>query len=364
MAENYLELKEQRLYYSSKIQCEPKNPSDVLSITINYPTENMQTDSSDFEGIAVAAWSVEPSLTIRLKYEQFNKDEDGNNWDRKSLQLPSYKDAKGSDRVRSAWLHYMRFLYRVMTFQNQYGKDKFVVDDSNNDEIELFRELYTKALESKNLYITRPTEEGKAKTKDEIVSQKTVLENHLEKWFVKNSECLTGELEKEFIEKVGACIKVYDQLPCSMFYKCPNDKPSAASRIFTAGYFDLWGVKDNELCLFELKKEDNAHLGIISELYFYANLMKDMKETKDVYKRVKNNHTFKYRGFDVFWNNEKNGKVNAYFLVPELYPFFESNKKAILEVLNKGNTGIKFDVIMFDQKFIVGDYDDFIEGIK
>jgi hypothetical protein len=62
--------------------------------------------------------------------------------------------------------------------------------------------------------------------------------------------------------------KLYNQLPRGLFERSVcND-----NRVFPTGFFDLWGVdQNNDLWLFELKGKDNQAAGILSELFFYAN---------------------------------------------------------------------------------------------
>ncbi len=237
----------------------------------------------------------------------------------------------------------MRFLYRVMRFRERYPQG-FKLDSQNIDEIDKFERLYTKALNNGELWITKPTTKGNLKNNGE--SDNDVVENHLEKWFVIKS--VKKQMPEELVEVFGNN-RLYDQLPCCMFL----GEPKASARIFNAGYFDLWGInEDKELCIFELKKEGNNKLGIISELFFYAMLMRDMKQAaKDKYKRIRANH----RGFKDFVTNDNGKVIHAYFLVPELHSSLKEVKDSFLNVLNENNDGVKFDLILFSQKNIKDD---------
>ena len=351
MSNNYnkLYINKTELPYSSKIKCEEK-PNNAIRIYINDTTANMQVDSADFESIIVSIWAVDRNKKIELGYKEYIGDNDNENKDIKweSLKkLPCYKDNKGNQRVEPARLHYMRFLYRVMKFRQIYGNEDFMIDVNNLDEINRFESMYNEMLKAGNFWITKPTIEGGLKGFDKesrkIKEDMEVTENHLEKWFVLKSK--EKKLPKS-IKTVFGDEELYDQLPCSMFY----GEPSCAARIFNAGCFDLWGINSNrELSVFELKKADNDKLGIISELFFYSNLMKDMKIA------AKNKYTIRksYRGFKKFVECENDKKVNAYFLAPKLHSFFDKNRKGILDVLNEANDGITYSVIDFSYSDIV-----------
>ena len=322
-----LEIHGIELPYSKKIDI--VEAKDEYEIYIKNTTENMQEDTADFESIIISIWSVDRSKTIKLTFEKYVEEHD-----------------------ESARLHYMRFLYRVMRFRERYKDKGFILDDDDNvAEIDRFEKLYKDALENGKLWITKPQTQsglkGYDKDSDTIIS-KEVTENHLEKWFVFQSQKkqLPEQMRKAFGNN-----RLYDQLPCGMFI----NEVSSSTRLFNAGYFDLWGVNDrNELCVFELKKENNKKLGIISELFFYAMVMKDMKKaSKGKYSRIRVNH----RGFKSFVENEKDEVINAFFLVPELHSFLENpeRKKEFIKVLNEPNDGIKFGLITFDPKTIIND---------
>jgi hypothetical protein len=67
--------------------------------------------------------------------------------------------------------------------------------------------------------------------------------------------------------------KVMRQWPVGLFRECVADQ----KQIFTGGKsaIDLIGIRDETLVLFELKKEDNRKAGAVSELLFYASVMRD-----------------------------------------------------------------------------------------
>ena len=351
---NIISIQGKELPYSSKIDCKEDEKGNY-SIFIKETSANMQEDASDFESIIVWIWSVDRNRIVSLGYKSYMGENDknplnrGKQWNGLELKQPSFSGKDNIEYAEPARLHHMRFVYRVMRFRERYQGKGFILDKSNKEEIDRFEKLYKSALKNGELYITNPTEEGGIKgydkKRDFLKAGIEITENHLEKWFELMSR--TNRLPKQ-MEKVFGNNCLYDQLPCSMFI----GEKSSSTRIFNSGYFDLWGINDKkELCVFELKKEGNEKLGIISELFFYAMLMKDMKlAAKGKYLSIRANH----RGFKSFINCETKDVINAYFLVPRLHPSLEEEavKKAFVDVLNEGD-GVKFGVIFFDQKEIV-----------
>lgn len=347
-------IKGKNLPFSSELEC-TKDEKGNFTLFVKDTSSNMQVDATDFESITIWMWSVDRSITVTLKFNSYdgNKDKNEENhnilWSKKELRQLTYMNDKGCEYAEPARLHHMRFLYRVMRFCERYPKG-FTVDSSNHDEIEKFKKLYTESLKNGELWITKPTTKGGMKGCDNGQENKSsdekVAENHLEKYFVVKSA--KGQLPEEIVEVFGNN-RLYDQLPCCMFI----GEPESTTRIFNAGYFDLWGINDNkELCIFELKKDGNNKLGIISELFFYAMLMRDMKRAAEgKYTRIRANH----RGFKDFVSNTNSDIVNAYFLVPELHSSLQGLKDAFIKVLNENNEGVKFGLIQFSQEEVEND---------
>lgn len=326
------------LYYSSKIECEWCG-ENRLRINVLHPQDNMQTDAAAFEGIATLAWCENPDIHITLSFPRIIK------WDG---QFPFaephvYKDNGGHFRVRSGCLHYMRFLYRVMRFQKCF-EHRFEVANDNKKEITRFSECYKKNLENGKFYITKPDTD-----KSGLKDVKILEENHLEKWFVMNSH-KPAESNKVFpvlSSAIKTPIALYDQMPCSIFI----GKKSEKTKIFSSGYFDLWGVNPKgELCIFELKKAGNTPLGIISELFFYSMIAQDMRlSTHDDRKSS-------VRGFDEFMKTKDVPLIKAYFLAPALHSSIENNLSEVLKQLNsaKNISNVEFGYIKFKQEEITG----------
>jgi len=198
--------------------------------------QNMQTDNAAFEGWAVClkAW-----LTDRINYVKLK-------WDK-----PSFNKENGI-------LHYHRFLYRVLRFSEQYSW--FSIDEENREEIAQFEKEFV------NLRNNSYTKEPDLKLGHNGEISETVVEFMF-------ATVLKSSIMSQFdLADVGRQFPVGVQ---------KNDKP-----FFTGGMsaIDLWGTKGNKLTIIELKyngsDSNNIKVGIISELFFYSNIMSDIVKGK------------------------------------------------------------------------------------
>lgn len=155
-------------------------------------------------------------------------------------------------------------MYRALRFSQQY-KDWFVLSIGLQPYIKKF-EIY---LGKPGLVFTNniPCYEKPSKI---ISNGDKIHENDVEDVFAdldwqKNQGAT-------FCKKYGG--KLYRQLPVCLF---EGDKPINAKAIFTGkkSAIDLWSCNNRELNVFELKY-NNKMMGIITELFFYTNYMRDM----------------------------------------------------------------------------------------
>ena len=141
-------------------------------------------------------------------------------------------------------------------------------------------------------------------------------------------------------------------MPNGLFNIFSNEKASENNRIFTTGFYDIWGLdKKGKLCIFELKKDKgNSHLGIISELLFYAIYAKKVLCDKNFIHEKKKN--LNYRGYELLYDNVINNKItgiNAIFLLgQDIYSGIKEREKDILKLLDTNNFGIRFGIINYD----------------
>ncbi|WP_022769211.1 hypothetical protein [Butyrivibrio sp. NC2007] len=307
-----------------------------------YPcaTFNMQTDYANFESIAFAVWSVCESCEIELNFQRSTE----------AFYLPSdFKlsnlyDEEIKRELASRIQHYMRFLYRAWNMQRLYKK--FIISEANKAEVEHFGRQYSEALKRKQLQYVAPMKDA------DIKKTKNITENHLEKRFVLdgiNRGTVFSSIEGA---KTEMDVSPYDQLPCGIFYGESENDCHESTRIFNEGAFDLWGIDrtNNEICIFELKREGNYKLGIISELFFYSCVMGDILEIG------KGNRKSNYRGFSFLWE-EKNNKdlIQAYFLTPDMHSFLKKDNRIakVIELMNQRlDRKVKYGYLQFDPRNI------------
>ncbi len=195
-------------------------------------TANMQTDPAAFEGWALVIRAHIPGInSVRLT------------WD-----VPSDRN----DR------HYQRFLYRVDRFSKAF--QEWFVCTQPDKEYSKIRDGQAKGYYKLNV-----------PTKDRTGIPPSVSPGS-ERWL---ERMLVGALRDKFMEKAG--IKVLgNQLPVGVF----DGEVATPMAVFTgkASAIDLWGINadGDELSLFELKKSGNAKVGALTELFFYAMVMKDV----------------------------------------------------------------------------------------
>lgn len=268
------------------------------TLEILKPEENMQTDCACFESVALIAKCYNKILHLRIIFEPLN-------WSGKFRNLLTEQ------------AHYMRFLYRLFRFTQEY--DWCYVEGKEKKEIERFEKALASITPINNVPGTKAEFNPNGK-KEHIVENMFCSKN--------GTEYLSKLLKKA----EHSPLKFIDhQLPNGLF----TDNVSEINRIFTTGYFDLWGINENnELCLFELKIDENTKMGIISELYFYTEYTSQFLLSKSI-----NPKRTKFRSYDKLLNHAKedNGskKVNAYFLVGgKMHPELEKNEKRLLELLN------------------------------
>lgn len=235
-------------------------------------SSNMQNDAAAFEGWGLCILSRLDSIK-RVVVD----------WDE-----PSDKNG-----------HYRRFLYRLYKIMQYFG-DIFTVEQSKRQCLDLFVKEY---YDSNNLVLNYPN--SKATKASNIKS--------------KNSEAY---IEARFKED-----KIFDnfmdvvdrQLPVGVF----KENISKETSMFTYGHsaIDLWGIKDDALYIFELKKSTNKKVGIISEALFYLWVMSDTINKKFKYEII--GSIPQYRNFNRLYSaieEERISKIKSVLLIEDLHP--------------------------------------------
>ena len=322
------------LRVSSYIEVNTKvNP---VNIKIKDPTKNMQQDYADFEAISIMYKCLDDDVNVEIEFDELGKIEGTKSWNGMIGNLNSDVNT------------YLRFLYRLMNFKNAFCWVS--VSKKNIKELGRFEKLYNRAIEENkvtNNYSCRESSYNEKKGEEHV----------LEKIFTQTKE------GKEYMNKKYRTLYkdttlkcVYDQLYNGLFNTENNTIPHESNRIFTSGAYDIWGIdSDNNFCIFELKKhKKNAHLGVISELFFYATFAKNILCNK---KTLNSLGTRKpYRGYEKlyeFVESNKLNKIKAIFFFGEnensMYYAIENMYKngRLMKVLNQNRFGIEFNLMTY-----------------
>lgn len=223
----------------SEIEIGGTREQATITMKLKGLNANMQTDPAAFE-----AWAL--ALLIHCGV--------------KSVKIGAEPGAKG--------LHYERFLYRIKRFSELFP-DHVIVKWSDTP---------SKALNSQiERFLNQPgprkePPEADSKERLEAASGLAPSESDLEKALE-----ISGAFRSRF-----DLDKVMRQWPVGLF----SGRVKGASRIFTGGKsgIDLIGIRGDTLVLFELKKADNCHAGAVSELFFYASIMRDAIGASAIFK--------------------------------------------------------------------------------
>ena len=272
------------------------------TIMKNPVCENMQEDNAAFEGWAIC-----------LKSWITNIDKVELSWD-----IPSQATLKRG----SGEQHYNRFCYRVMRFKEAYP-EWFGISNENKNEIENFARRFNDI--RNNAYSKEPEH--------------------------KPSHNGFGETDMEFAmaNDFGTIMKSYFNLGF-IDRQFPVGLKNADKQFFTGGLsaIDLWGTKYDVLSIIELKYipktgSKNIKVGIISELFLYSCVMRDIAKgiihepSTPVVKETEK----------LFYKNAKNyRKVCAYILANEYHPLVEN--KEVFSLLNS-NTFSDVTPVTFEQ---------------
>jgi hypothetical protein len=243
--------------------------------------ENMQEDSAAFEGWAICLKANMPENIDRVEIRWQEPDEN-----------------------KQADLHYGRFLYRAWKF-TQYFDWTTCSHNFSDYSVDTF-------------VLNFPQGEAsvpKNNTNPEYIAECKYVEKHKSEFSVLNH-----------------------QLPVGVFDKIVSK--STAVMVGGKGQIDIWGIKDNTLCVFELKV-NNKMVGIISELMFYVNIMYDVITGKIGYGDGADKCTA--RSFDKLYNAIKTIRnIHGFFLADELHPLITEDAIKLLNK-NKFSSDISFE---------------------
>ena len=199
---------------------------------------NMQNDEAAFESWAIALkYYLKDIKTITI------------DWDG-DITKDCEDDISNDD---DGILHFNRFVYRLAKFVQTYS---------------WARSAKTIPTIPTMLYCNVGTNEAASADKHSLGSE--------------------GWLECKYVEEHSMDYDVINhQFPVGLF----QEKVSRTTHYTTGGKsaIDIWAIKDDCLSIFELKKPENKHLGIISELMFYTNIVDDILSHRIMYEEESKN---------------------------------------------------------------------------
>jgi len=270
--------------FPNGIELDYLNNSLFMRLTSSAISRNMQEDASAFE-----------SWIFCLKFKKYSR-----------LEISKVQLDWENIQVMNG--HYRRFLYRVNKLI-QMCSNWFDIEPSKKVELLIFSESL-----KCGLFLNYPINDSKKNLSG-------ISESSIEESFVTHSKLYKGI--------------IFDvqnhQLPVGVFKK----SVSRGNEFFTAGKsaIDLWGIKNDEFWIFELKYL-NRKVGILSELLFYMWVMEDVFLLKsDIYYPDLTQSCLdrSKRSFDLLYKHEFE-KIIGILLIDSLHPLVSEH---ILMQINK-----------------------------
>ena len=226
--------------------------------------------------------------------------------------------------------HFGRFLYRILKFKEQYGKWFFL-----SDELEDMRKNFADFLSSGKFVNNEPSKE--AEDDEDALG----TEGYVEKRF-----CDDDSLGKLILGFSGENVVMNRQLPVGLF----KDKKSVENSIFTGkkSAIDFWLLDGNEFNIYELKAK-NKMVGILTEIFFYSNYVRDVYWHKKLQKescnvRLESPETTN-RDYDKLCSISNGiSKITGWLLADEFHPLITED---VINIMN--DNGIKSE-LQYDKK--------------
>ena len=304
-----------KVYYAelpSKTDVSVINDTLFLTIDSDGVLQNMQNDASAFEGWVFCIRSFFPTIKSAVI-----------NWDDPAFST----EEKVSINQKK---HFNRFLLRVIWFVENYSWA--AVAASKKEIIEEFRHSFN------SLTLNFPLQDSKDKSEKGENARKMKYEALLE------------TAVYQYLSTLG---NANHQLPMGLF----DGTVSKATAITPGGasQADLWRIDNDMFCVYELKdciNTDNTHVGIITELMFYANVLSRLLITNEIqypYEADKfrtNKRDKASRGLELILDAihaHSITHIKAVLLTDRLHPLIEYSKEQLLTDINKGKSAIKFE---------------------
>lgn len=265
----------------------------LIELPARSMQQNMQADAAAFEAWALLA-HVHCGVSVVLAVQP----------------LPDQLPYTG---------HTGRFLYRAMKFSEQFA-GWFSLSPALGDAVGAFRE-YLACHRFCNNVPTGPAGEN------------AHLENRL--------EALFAGPHAQVLQAIGAKKGLYldgpffRQLPVGLF----EETASKQTGVFTGGKsaIDLWTTAGEDLVFFELKV-DNAKVGILSEVMFYANYLADMFVAHTFVPQAPPDDNKDHRGYARLFDRPLR-RVRAVLLTDRLHPLLTAT---VLQEMDQGSPQIRY----------------------
>ncbi len=314
-------LDEMKKFYELKKPNLPKNmgvneKESVCEITLDtkcVKEKNMQEACNVFEGWSIALYTALKEKNKNMKIR---------------LCLNDYSEIA----INETSGHLARFLYRAGRFREQYTW--FELSDELNRVLKEREKVFDKHRYTNNI------PNGKAGIK-----KKHYHESEIEAELAKRSN-----LTKIIGNKMDfGSNEVNRQLPVGLF----RNEVKKENSVFTGGKsaIDLWSWNNDMFHVVELKTS-NPMIGIITEIFFYTNYMRDLL----VKKTFTLNEGKGCRGYDNILKQYKEikkiKKINGIMLADKYHRILESRTKEVLDVMNDNqDAGIHYYKIDYTYKY-------------
>ena len=304
-----------KVYYAelpSKMDVCLNNNTLHIIIDADGVLQNMQNDASAFEGWVFCIKSFFPNITNVII-----------DWGEPVFSLEEKVQANQRK-------HFNRFLLRVVWFVENYSWA--TVAKSKKETIEVFDRRISQ------LTLNFPLQDSKDKSEkgdnDKAMKYEAMLETAV----------------YQYLSTLG---NANHQLPMGLF----DGAVSKATAITPGGasQADLWRIDHDKFYVYELKdciNSDNTHVGIITELMFYANVLYRLLITHEIQYPLEADkfHTDKRekasRGLELVLDAihaHSITEIKAVLLTDRLHPLIEYAKELLLSDMNQGMAAIKFE---------------------
>lgn len=304
-----------KVYYAelpSKMHVSVMDDTLHLIIDADGVLQNMQNDASAFEGWVFCIKSFIPTITDVVI-----------DWDNPVFSL----DEKVQANQRK---HFNRFLLRIVWFIENYSWASVV--ESKKETVEMFGRSINQLTLNFPLQVSKDkNEKGE---NDRAMKYEAMLETAV----------------YQYLSTLG---NANHQLPMGLFdgavSKVTAITPGGASQA------DLWRIDHDTFYVYELKdciNSDNTHVGIITELMFYANVLYRLLITHaiqyppeaDKFRTDKRERAS--RGLEHILDaihTQSITQIKAVLLTDRLHPLIEYAKEQLLSDMNQGKAAIEFE---------------------